>query len=116
MVSLFKNLKSVMVCEFSRSYVHGIFSVGTQAGGVEAYDDAGEALTISDSLGETWIFHVAGGAKNITKSVWAARRVPKGEIAVISNNFIIGDLPLEPTDDILFNPKIREATKAKGEQ
>ncbi|EER13253.1 conserved hypothetical protein [Perkinsus marinus ATCC 50983] len=96
-----------LIQEFEVSY-------GTQAGGVEAYDDAGEALTISDSLGETWIFHVAGGAKNITESVWAARRVPKGEIAVISNNFIIGDLPLEPTDDILFNPKIREATKEKG--
>ncbi|KAF4696979.1 hypothetical protein FOZ60_013330 [Perkinsus olseni] len=81
---------------------------------LEAYDDAGEALTISDSLGETWIFHVAGGAKNVTKSVWAGQKVPAGQIAVISNNFIIGDLPLEPTDDILFNPKIREAAKAKG--
>jgi dipeptidase len=79
--------------------------------GKTAYDDAGEAYTIADASGEAWVFHVLGGVSGVTKSVWAAQRVPKGHIAVVANNFIIGDLPQEPTEDVLFNKAIFRAAK-----
>jgi len=79
-----------------------------------AYDDAGEAYTLADATGEAWVFHVLGGVKGIMKSVWVAQRVPKGHAAVVANQFIIGELPSEPTDDFLFNKDIFRAAKAAG--
>mmetsp|Transcript_52347 Transcript_52347/g.146014 ORF Transcript_52347/g.146014 Transcript_52347/m.146014 type:complete len:547 (-) Transcript_52347:424-2064(-) len=79
-----------------------------------AWDDAGEAYTVADAKGEAWVFHVVGGVKNITKSVWAAQKVPKGHLAVIANDFIIGNLPEQPTDEVLFNIEIRRAALAAG--
>jgi len=85
-----------------------------QAFGRTTWDDAGEAYTVADKLGQAWIFHVLGGVKGITKSVWAAQKVPKGHLAVISNEFIIGELPEEPTEEFFFNKEIRRAALAAG--
>lgn len=83
-----------------------------QVYGRTSWDDAGEAYTVADKFGEAWVFHVVGGVKGVTNSVWAAQKVPKGHIAVIANEFIIGDLPEEPTNDVLFNKNIRQAALA----
>merc|ERR1740121_2036865 len=79
-----------------------------------AWDDGGEGYTIADKSGEAWVFHVAGGVNGVTKSVWAAQKIPRGHVAVIPNEFIIGDLPEEPTDDFLFNKQIFKAGIASG--
>eukprot|EP00928_Gymnodinium_smaydae_P061521 TRINITY_DN45575_c0_g1_i1.p1 TRINITY_DN45575_c0_g1~~TRINITY_DN45575_c0_g1_i1.p1 ORF type:complete len:679 (-),score=75.37 TRINITY_DN45575_c0_g1_i1:118-2154(-) len=82
--------------------------------GQTAWDDAGEAFTLADSRGEAWVFHVLGGVSGIVKSVWVAQKVPKGHIAVIANEFTIGELPLKPNDDVLFNEDIRRAALVAG--
>uniref|UniRef100_A0A7S2HNW7 Dipeptidase n=1 Tax=Zooxanthella nutricula TaxID=1333877 RepID=A0A7S2HNW7_9DINO len=82
--------------------------------GRTAWDDAGEAYTMADPSGEAWVFHVVGGVNGVTKSVWAAQKVPKGHFAVIANDFIIGELPEEPTDDFLFNRHAFRAARAAG--
>lgn len=79
-----------------------------------AWDDGGEAYTIADKLGEAWVFHVVGGVSGVTKSVWAAQRIPKGHVAVIPNEFIIGDVPDEPTDDFLYGKDTFKAALASG--
>eukprot|EP00929_Paragymnodinium_shiwhaense_P032656 TRINITY_DN18073_c0_g1_i1.p1 TRINITY_DN18073_c0_g1~~TRINITY_DN18073_c0_g1_i1.p1 ORF type:complete len:681 (+),score=157.65 TRINITY_DN18073_c0_g1_i1:189-2045(+) len=88
-------------------------SLGRVAGR-QAWDDAGEAYTLADRNGDAWVFHVVGGWSGITKSVWAAQKVPKGHIAIVANEFIIGELPEEPNDEYLFNSKIRDVARAAG--
>lgn len=85
---------------------------GTEADGIPAYDDAGEAVVLADETGEAWVFHITGGYEGVSKSTWAAQRVPKGHITVLSNTFIIGELPSEPNEDFRFNRNIREAGRA----
>jgi dipeptidase len=87
---------------------------GHQRGGEVAYDDAGESAILADSTGDVWVFNVAGGVANVTKGIWAAQRVPKGHLTVISNSYTVRELPLTPNDDFKFNTKIREACKAFG--
>jgi len=82
--------------------------------GRQVFADGGEALTVSDRKGDTYVFHVVGGVPGVTKSVWAAQKVPKGHVVVIANNFIIREIPDEPTDDFLYSSTIREAAKAAG--
>lgn len=85
-----------------------------QVRGQMAWDDAGEAYTVADSTGEAWVFHVVGGVTNVTKSVWAARKVPKGHLAVVANEFTLGELPEEPHADFLFNREIFRAARVSG--
>jgi dipeptidase len=103
------------------SEAHGFFpmigewSVGKNADGTDAYDDAGEALTVSDTTGDAWVFHVVGGAYGReAKSVWAAQRVPSGHAAFVANNFVIREVPEEPTEDFLFSSDLRGTAEALG--
>ena len=95
----------------------GEFSPGVEGdGSTTAIDDAGEAVTLADATGDAWVFHVVGGLKGVTNSVWAAQRVPKGHAAFIANNFIIQDLPVDrkPTKDMLFSEKTWEVAEHYG--
>jgi dipeptidase len=87
---------------------------GTEADGKPGFDDAGEAAVFADSTGEAWVFHVTGGVPGISKSTWAAQKVPKGHLVVLANAFIIGDLPSEPNEEFRFNPNIRQAARSSG--
>ena len=87
---------------------------GSEADGIPAFDDAGEAVLLADETGEAWVFHITGGFAGVSKSTWAAQRVPKGHIAVLSNTFIIRELPAEPNDEFSFNRNIRETARAAG--
>jgi len=87
-------------------------SLGLQTDGTMAFEDGGEALTLTDRSGEAWIFHVVGGVPGVTKSVWAAMRVPKGHAGFIANNFVLREVPEEQNEDWLFSSNIREAARA----
>jgi len=79
-----------------------------------AWDDAGEGYTLADKTGAAWVFHVLGGVSGVTRSVWAAQKIKKGHLAVIPNEWIIGDLPEEPNDEFLFNKDIHKAALVAG--
>ncbi|CAD7928552.1 unnamed protein product [Amoebophrya sp. A120] len=89
---------------------------GKEADGRVTIDDAGEAITIADTTGDAWVFHVVGGIPEVpeAKSVWAAQRVPKGHAAFIANNFILREVPAEPTADILFSAKLHAVAEKAG--
>jgi dipeptidase len=78
------------------------------------WSDSGEAYTLADASGEAWVFNVLGGVEGITKSVWAARRVPRGHVAVVANEFTLGELPSEPNEDYLFSNTIFDAARTLG--
>jgi len=82
--------------------------------GKPCWADSGEAFLFADAKGEAWVFNVVGGVKGVVKSVWAAQRVPKGHVAVVANEFTMGEIPEEPNEDFLFAKDIRRAAKAAG--
>lgn len=77
-------------------------------------NDEGEAVTMADTNGDAWVFHILQDPSTNASAIWAAQRVPEGHVAVVANSFIIGEMPLEPNDDFKFSPNVRsEALKAK---
>ena len=68
---------------------------GAEWEGEYARGEAGEALTIADTH-SAWIFHITPDDTG-RSAVWAARRVPDGHVAVVSNAFIIQHLNLSDT-------------------
>lgn len=61
-------------------------------GADSSFVEAGEALTIVDDV-EAWIFHILADDQGGRSAVWAAQRVEPGHVAVVANQFIIGELP-----------------------
>eukprot|EP00931_Biecheleriopsis_adriatica_P043771 TRINITY_DN25014_c0_g1_i1.p1 TRINITY_DN25014_c0_g1~~TRINITY_DN25014_c0_g1_i1.p1 ORF type:complete len:711 (-),score=124.90 TRINITY_DN25014_c0_g1_i1:7-1947(-) len=93
----------------------GEWSLGKEAAsGKVAFDDGGEAITLSDRSGEAWVFHVVGGVPGVAKSVWAAMRLPPGHVAFVANNFVLREIPEQPDENWLFSPKLREAALVSG--
>jgi len=83
-------------------------------GGQRKWAGSGETYTIADAHGEAWVMNMIGGVQGVTKSVWAARRVPEGHLAITANQFTLGEIPEEQTDDFRFNKDIRQAAITAG--
>jgi len=95
------------------------WSLGVEVDGTPFFADGGEAVTLSDRTGEAWVFHIVGGVPGVTKSVWAAQRVPEGHAAFVANNFILGEFPDEPNNDYIFSdyifsPSMHKAARVAG--
>mmetsp|Transcript_66857 Transcript_66857/g.189756 ORF Transcript_66857/g.189756 Transcript_66857/m.189756 type:complete len:685 (+) Transcript_66857:47-2101(+) len=92
----------------------GEWSLGLEADGKVAFADGGEAVTLADRTGEAWIFHVVGGVQGVSKSSWAAMRLPHGHAGFVANNFVLREVPLQPSEDWLFSASIRDVARAAG--
>lgn len=69
------------------------------------YGDWGECLTVADAK-EVWHFEVFGeGADNIG-GVWAAVRIPDGEVGVSANISRIGTLDLDDPDNYMASENV----------
>ncbi|KAG3112919.1 hypothetical protein PI124_g5008 [Phytophthora idaei] len=60
--------------------------------GKDVYDEAGEALTVTDTK-EAWIFHILPDDTG-KSAIWAAQRVPDNQISGVANQFVIRELDL----------------------
>lgn len=100
--------------EFGFMAMKNEITPGSEVSGLPAYDDAGEALLFADTTGEAWVLHITGGFAGVSKSTWAAQRVPKGHVVVLANTFIIKSLPAAPNADFKFNLNIRDTARAAG--
>jgi len=74
----------------------------------------GEALTIADTTGDAWVFHIIQSYTTNTSAIWAAQRVPEGHVAAIGNEFIIKDLPKEHHPDYRYSANIFDEAIAAG--
>ncbi|SSC12351.1 Peptidase U34 dipeptidase [Mesotoga infera] len=71
----------------------------------------GETLTITDPQ-EAWVFEICA-TPDQKSALWAAKKVPDGEVFVESNMFRIREL--DPNDpDIMFSPNLIEVATAAG--
>lgn len=84
-------------------------------GADSSFVEAGEALTIVDDA-EAWIFHVLADDQGGRSAVWAAQRLEPGHVAVVANQFIIGDLPDTSSLDSGFvvSQNARQVAKRAG--
>ncbi|MBR1774252.1 MAG: C69 family dipeptidase [Bacteroidales bacterium] len=76
------------------------------------YGDAGECLTIADK-NEVWIFEVFGEGKDKIGGVWAAVRIPDGEIAVSANISRISKLSKDKNNCLYSDNVYNVAKKLK---
>ncbi|EGZ04502.1 hypothetical protein PHYSODRAFT_536256 [Phytophthora sojae] len=74
--------------------------------GADVYDEAGEALTVTDTK-EAWIFHILPDDTG-KSAIWAAQRVPDGHISGVANQFVIRELDLSRPSEFLASPNVHD--------
>ena len=85
---------------------------GAEWEGDYARGEAGEALTIADTH-SAWIFHITPDDTG-RGAVWAARRVPDGHVAVVSNAFIIQQLNLSDSHNYRASANVYAVAERLG--
>jgi dipeptidase len=76
------------------------------------YGDSGECLTVGDAK-EVWQFEIFGAGPEKTGAVWAARRIPPGEVGVSANRSRITSLDDNP-DFSLFSKNHQAVAESLG--
>jgi len=71
----------------------------------DGYGDFGECLTIIDTK-EAWVFEIMGAGPLEIGAVWAARRVPEGEVSVSANRSRIGKISIEDTENFMASENV----------
>ena len=111
---------SLVAMERCATAVCAVETMGTLAetygyyGADASHVEAGEALTIVDR-DDAWVFHVLADDTG-TSAVWAAKRVNADEVAVVANQFIIGDVPATSSLDngFAFSSNVRVVAARAG--
>lgn len=83
-------------------------------GADSSYIEAGEALNVVDKT-EAWVFHVLADDTG-SSAVWAAQRVQSDHVAVVANQFIIGEIPSKSNINagFAYSSNIRDVAKRAG--
>lgn len=74
--------------------------------GDDVYDEAGEALTVTDTH-EAWIFHILPDDTG-KSALWAAQRVQDDHLSGVANQFVIRALDLTRPSDFLASPNLHD--------
>ena len=77
------------------------------------WNDAGECLTIADKK-EVWHFEIVGPGKGKVGAIWAAQRVPDGEISVNANASRIRQIDLDDDDYFLASKNVYKVAQDSG--
>jgi len=92
----------------------GFYSADTGAPTNPDYSDSAEALAVADAVpGELWDFNVMTGRNNAS-AIWAAQRIPAGDVAVIANSFTIRKMNLSDSENFLYSPGVTELAEEMG--
>ncbi|MFC2169863.1 dipeptidase [Acidobacteriota bacterium] len=77
------------------------------------YSDGGECLTLADKK-EAWVFEIMGAGPLKIGAVWAAKRVPEGEVFVSANRSRIGEINLEDKENFMASKNVLSLAEKKG--
>ncbi len=77
------------------------------------YGDGGECLTVIDPA-EAWQFEIFGAGPAEKGAVWAAKRVPDGEVGVSANHSRIGTLDLKDPDHTMASASVYRVAEEMG--
>ena len=75
--------------------------------------NAGEALSIADTQGDGWIFHILPDPTG-RSSVWCARKVPDGHVAAVANQFTISTVNSSDSDNYMHSERMFEIAVEEG--
>lgn len=90
----------------------GFYSADSGEPSFPGYSDSAEALAVADSE-ELWIFDVMTGANN-RSAIWAAQRVPPGNVAAVGNSFTIRQINFTDHANFLYSPDVTKLAEEKG--
>eukprot|EP00808_Paulinella_micropora_P010519 g49337.t1 len=91
---------------------YGFFSEDSNTWQYPGFTDSAEALGLCDKK-ECWAFIVATGLNNFG-AIWAAQRIPDGEVAIIPNAIPIRFLNLSDTDNYLASSNVLDVARKQG--
>ena len=77
------------------------------------YADGGECITVTDKK-EAWFFEILGCGRGKKGAVWAAQRVPDGEVAVSANIPRIGKIDRKDRDNFMASDNVEAVAKEYG--
>jgi dipeptidase len=77
------------------------------------YSDGGECLTVIDP-NEAWLFEVFGPGPAEQGALWAARRIPEGEVGVSANRSRLTTLVLEDKDHYMASGNVFSLAEEMG--
>ena len=77
------------------------------------YGDGGECITIADTK-EVWCLEIMGEGKKKKGAIWAAQRVPDGEVSVSANIPRIKYLNRNDPDNFMCSDNIEKVAKKHG--
>lgn len=80
--------------------------------GAGSFEGTAESLLVSDTE-EAWIFHILPDPTG-TSAIWAAQRVPDGEVAVVANAFIIREVDPDDEDNFQASASAFSVAQEKG--
>ena len=96
-----------------------VCAVGTMGSISETYGfyaesfNAGESLSVVDTTGDGWIFHILPDPTG-RSSIWCARRVPQGHVAALANQFTISTIDSNDTENYLHSPNMYQVAIDEG--
>jgi dipeptidase len=76
------------------------------------YGDSGECLTVGDAK-EVWQFEIFGPGAADTGAVWAAKRIPPGEVGVSANRSRITTLTDNP-NETMYSKNVYDVAEKNG--
>lgn len=77
------------------------------------YNDAGECLTIADTQ-EVWHLEIVGPGRGRVGAIWAARRVPDGEVSVNANGSRLRRIVFDDPDNYMASKNVISAAEKLG--
>ena len=77
------------------------------------YGDEGESFSIGDTQ-EAWLMEMVGTGPNGHGAVWAALRVPDGQVSCHANQSRIGELTKGDPNNCLFSDNVQSFAESRG--
>ena len=81
--------------------------------GAALFEESGEALTLIDSTGEAWVFHILPDDTG-RSAIWAAQRLADDSFTVVANKFTIRRIDLSQPDRFLASSNVVEVAERAG--
>ena len=77
------------------------------------FEESGEAVTLIDSDGEAWVFHILPDDTG-RSAVWAAQRLQDDHFTLVANKFTMRAVNTSDTDNFLASTNMREVAQRAG--
>ena len=100
-------------CKTAVCAVRTMGSVSEKFGFYAETFNAGESLSVVDTTGDGWIFHILPDPTG-RSSIWCARRVPQGHVAALANQFTISTIDSKDTDNYMHSENMYQTAIDEG--